>query len=99
MSKYVVLSYKPYDFVNNEGHRVSGARISYINRKPSTRENEFGYPPLTVTISDQNVLKDVKEVPGVYEMEFEQVTGKNNKPELILTTLEQVAAVDFSVFL
>lgn len=98
MSKYIVLSFKPYDFQNEQGDRVQGAKVSYLNRKPSVREGEFGYPPLIVNITNPEIIKSIKEVPAIYEMEFEQITGKNNKPELMLTSLEHETPVDFSMF-
>lgn len=99
MSKYIVLSVKPYDFENDKGEHIEGAKISYINRNPSVREGELGYPPLIVSVTNKNLLKQLGEAPAVYDMDFEQVTGKNNKPELLLTSLDFVSPVDFSVFL
>lgn len=98
MSKYMVLSVKPYDFQNDKGERIQGARVSYLNKKPSVRDNELGFPPLQVSITNQNLLNELKQVPAIYDMEFEQVTGRNNKPELMLSEIEMVSPVDFSVF-
>lgn len=98
MGKFLVLSVKPYDFENDKGERIQGARVSYLNRKPSARDNEEGFPPLIVTINDGDLVKELKQVPAIYDMEFEQVTGKNNRPELMLSSLEYVAPVDFSIF-
>ncbi|WP_335918022.1 hypothetical protein [Shewanella chilikensis] len=96
MSKHLVLSVKPYDFQNNQGERVTGAKVTYINKKPSSREGEYGYPPLIVSVSNMNLVSNLKEVPAVYEMDFEQVTGKNNKPEIILTDVELISPVDMA---
>lgn len=98
MSKQLVLSIKPYEFENKSGSVVSGAKVSYINKRPSSRDGETGNPPLIVNISDKNLISNFKEVPGIYDMDFEQVTGKNNKPELIISDLEFIAPVNLSVF-
>ena len=99
MSKYIVLSAKPYDFENSKGERVKGVKISYINKKPSVKEGEYGHPPFLTSVTfDSAKGKRLEECPAVIELEFEQVTGKNNKPEIILTDLEYVAPVDFSLF-
>ena len=99
MSKYIVLSAKPYDFVNPQGERVSGANIAYVNKKSSSREGEYGNPPLLTTCSlDLIKGKRLEETPAIFDMEFEQVTGKGNKPQLFLTDLEYIAPVDLSVF-
>jgi hypothetical protein len=99
MSKYIVLSAKPYDFESSKGEKISGVRIAYINRKSSPRENEFGNPPMITKCSLDIVKgKRLEEAPAVFDMDFEQVTGKDNKPELLLTDLDFVAPVDFSIF-
>lgn len=99
MSKYIVLSAKPYDFENSKKERIKGVRIAYINKKPSAREGEFGNPPMITTCSLDSIQgKRLEECPAIFDMEFEQITGKNNKPELMLTDLEFVAPVDLSLF-
>lgn len=99
MSKYIVLSAKPYDFENAKGEKISGVKIAYINKKPSSREGEYGNPPLLTTCSlDVIKGKRLEETPAVFDMDFEQVTGKNNKPELFLTELDYVAPVDLGLF-
>jgi hypothetical protein len=100
MSKYLILSAKPYDFIDNaSGKQVSGVKIAYLNKKASSREGEYGYPPLLTTCSLELVKgKRLEEAPAVFELEFEQVTGAKNKAELLLTELEYIAPVDFSVF-
>jgi hypothetical protein len=96
MSKHLVLSVKPYNFENKQGERIRGARVAYINGKPSVRENEFGHPPMLVSVSEMNLVGQLAEVPGVYDLEFEQVTGKNNKPEIILTGASFIKSVNIS---
>lgn len=97
MSKYLVLSVKSYDFESNTGERVSGAKITYINKKPSSRENELGYPPLIVNVKDNAVIDKINKAPAIYDMDFEQITGKNNKPEIALVDAEPVSEVDMSL--
>lgn len=93
MSKHLILSVKPYDFLNKDGERISGAKVAYINKKPSSRETEIGHPPMIVSINSEMAAK-LTEVPGIYDMEFEQVTGKNNKPEIVLSDLELLQSVE-----
>lgn len=96
MSKCLVLSIKPYDFENNKGERVQGAKVAYINKRATSRENEKGNPPLIVAISNTEMLKEISEVPAIYDLDFEQVTGKANKPELVLSGIEYIHPVDLS---
>jgi len=99
MSKYIVLSAKPYSFDDIKGKNISGVKIAYVNRKASSREGEFGNPPLITKCSlDLIKGKRLEESPAIFDLEFEQVTGKDNKPELLLTELEYIAPVDLNVF-
>lgn len=96
--KYIVLSSKPFDFTNDKGQRISGVKISYINKKSTSRDGEFGNPPMITSCSTELVAgKQLDKVPAIFDMDFEQVTGKNNKPELLLCDLEYVAPIDFSL--
>lgn len=99
MSKHLVLSAKPYDFEDDKGKKVSGVRISYVNLKPSSRDGEFGNPPLITKCSlDAIIGVNLEQCPGIFDMQFEQVTGKYNKPELLLTELDFIAPADLSIF-
>lgn len=99
--KYLVLSAKPYEFTNiKTGESIKGVSVSYVNKKPSLRNNEFGYPPLIINSQSLDGFKDedFKQIPAIFDMEFEQVTGKDHKPTLLLTGMEFVAPVDFTMF-
>lgn len=97
MSKCLVLSAKSYDFENDKGERIQGTKLSYISKNISSREGEKGHPPMIVSLSN-TLAKCFTDVPAIYDLDFEQVPGKNNKPETILTDATYVSPVDFSVF-
>lgn len=97
MSKHLILSKKAYDFVNGDGERIQGLKLSYINENPSKRENEEGFTPMILNVNDKSILKSLKEVPGIYEMTFDQVTGKNNKPEIVLSEVSFLSETDLSI--
>lgn len=97
MSKHLILSKKGYDFVNTEGERIQGLKLSYINENPSKRENEEGFTPMILNVNDKSIVKSLKEVPGIYEMTFDQVTGKNNKPEIVLSDVTFLSETDLSI--
>lgn len=94
--KYLVLSAKKYDF-ESKGERIQGVKIAYIGKKTMSRDNEYGNPPLIVNCSldaiDNSVLDNL---PSMCDLQFEQVTGKNNKPELILTNVELLESIEFT---
>lgn len=97
MSKHLLLSKKSYDFVNNDGERIQGLKLSYINENPSKRENEEGFTPMIINVNDKNISKSIKQVPGIYEMNFDQVTGKNNKPEILLSDITFLSETDINL--
>ena len=97
MSKKLILSKKTYDFVNTEGERIQGLKLAYLNESPSKRENEEGFTPMILNISNKELLKSLEEIPGIYEMDFDQVTGKNNKPELLLSEIKFLAPAEITL--
>ena len=52
---------------------------------------------MIININDKSIVKSLKEIPGIYEMTFDQVTGKNNKPEIILSEVSFLSSTDLSV--
>ena len=97
--KYLVLSAKPYEFTSKDGNLVKGMSVSYIQKKQSSRDNEFGHPPFIINSQIEDFKKDdLKNIPGIFDMEFEQVVGKDHKPALMLTDMLFVAPIDFSTF-
>lgn len=95
--KCLVLSANSYDFTTKDGDRIQGTKVSYINKKSSVRDNEYGNPPMivnTATSLDKDILN---LLPAVCNLSFEQVTGKNNKPELVLTDLELVTETELDL--
>lgn len=98
MGKCLVLSSKEYNFTDSNGKQISGVKIAYINKRPSTRENEYGHSPLITTCPISLIKgKGLEKLPAIYDLEFEQVTGAKNKPELLLVDLELVSSVDISI--
>ena len=63
MSKHLILSKKTYDFTNNDGERVQGLKLSYLNDKPSVRDNEEGFTPMIININDKSIVKSFKRNP------------------------------------
>jgi hypothetical protein len=98
--KYLVLAAKPYEFSSKDGNLIKGVSVSYIQKKPSSRANEFGHPPFIINSQslDGFSKEDFKQIPAIFDMEFEQVTGKDHKPALVLTGMEFVAPIDLASF-
>lgn len=96
MGKVLVLGHsKPYDFKNDNGASIEGVKISYITARPTIKPGEVGYTPIQVSINP-SMLKEFKEIPGIYDVEFEQVSGRNNRPELAIVAFEFVKPADLT---
>lgn len=90
----LVLSANTYDFENQQGQRVSGTKISYIDKSLMNKENQFGIPPLMMS-TDRILNKELlNQLPALCNLDFNKVLGKNNKPEDVLTDIQIVTTVD-----
>ena len=78
MSKKIILARQDYDFQDADGKRIKGCKITYLGKKPSPLDNIKGFTPIIANIND-DMAKLMDVVPAVYDIEFEQVAGKNNK--------------------
>lgn len=90
----VVQSLKAYDFKNDSGERVQGAKLSYFSLSPVAQEGLEGNPPLQATV-DTNIVTNLVKVPGLYNFDFDMKPGRNNKPELVLSKATFISEVDF----
>lgn len=97
MAKYLVLSAKPYDFENDKGDRIQGVKLSYVSKRPSSREGEKGHPPMIASVTNMDLANKIDIVPAIYDLEFEQVPGKNNKPELLLVDVSFLDSIDLGI--
>ncbi|NFL40095.1 hypothetical protein [Clostridium botulinum] len=92
----LITGYKKYNFKNDSGEQVKGAKLTYIpEARDITDVNVVGYLPLQATINDDSIINGLVEVPGLYEAKYKMIPGKNNKAEIKLTGFEFVQPCDF----
>jgi hypothetical protein len=85
VSQYLVLHVRPYDFEAEEGRRVRGATVTYIDPEtPITADGERGRPPLSLSV-EPGIERELTDVPGFYDLTFAQRRGKNGRPQLVLS--------------
>ncbi|AFS79927.1 hypothetical protein Curi_3p00030 (plasmid) [Gottschalkia acidurici 9a] len=92
MSKKIVLAKQSYDF-ESDGKRIKGCKITYLGKNPSPLENVQGYTPIIANIGE-DVAKCIDVVPALYDIEFEQVAGKNNKAVTFVSDIEFIKETD-----
>lgn len=93
MSRYIVLSARPYDFTNDRQERVQGLKLSYLNTDVR-KDDVLGFEPMIASVPS-GFEENLTEVPGRYNMEFEVVPGQKNRPVLQLCSLDFVEPVNF----
>lgn len=84
----IVLGMREYDFTSDTGERVSGVAIHYITgeiKEDGTR----GYLPMRETIT-KGLSEEIREVPGLYEFEYEMRPGRNSRPSPVLREVRYV---------
>lgn len=96
MSKVLITGYKTYSFQNQQNELISGAKISYLSEVKTSKQNELGYLPIQASVNLE-CISTLKEVPGLYEINFDMVPGKNNKPELVITGFNFLKSVDLPI--
>lgn len=92
--KVLLLGAKLVDFSSATGERILMTKISYV--VPGTGLNEDGYlgnPPIQVTVQE-NITPSLVQLPGIYNLEFTMVPGKNNAPTMKLQEVKFINAID-----
>jgi len=87
MSKFVVVCANKYSFVS-DGKKVEGCKIVYFDRKEDN-DSVRGYQPLIVNC-DVSIFDKIKNVPGLYDIDFKMVPGQKGKVSLVLNDINYV---------
>lgn len=91
----IILSVKKYDFKNDEGQQITGAKVSYVNLVPSAESSIEGCPPIQVSI-DTSLINTFKDLPCHAQIQYTMGVGKNNKPELKVSGFKYLSPVNFN---
>jgi len=90
MEKVIVLGHsKPYDFTNETNERLTGVKVTFINGVPSEQPGCVGFLPLQISL-DPSVLDELKDLPGIYEVNYAMKPGKNNMPVATISSFKFV---------
>lgn len=93
MSKHIVTGIKPYDFIDeNNGSRLLGVKVYYLDNDPEDSKGAKGFFPLNLSIFGDHVSK-FNSIPGVYDLDFKQVSDKYGRPTLKLRNVEFVKPI------
>lgn len=96
---FLVLHVRPYDFESDDGRRISGASVTYLDLSdgpiPSQGPDERGVAPLTITTT-VDAAQGIVQAPGLYDLRFTQRRGKAGRPVLTLADAQLVRQVNLS---
>lgn len=92
MGKHIVTGIKPYDFVDDNGQRLQGVKVYYLDNDPEDTRGAKGFFPLNLSIAGDHGSK-FNSIPGVYDLDFKQVSDKYGRPTLKLRNVEFVKSV------
>lgn len=93
MSKVLILGLSSYSFENEKNERVEGAKVTYISENKSSGINKTGYMPLQSSLNIEVVQTSIKDVPGLYDVKYDMIPGRNNKPTLAITGFDFIKPV------
>lgn len=92
MSKHIVIGTNPFDLVDDNGQRVQGVKVYYLDGDPEESNGAKGFFPLNLSIMGDHV-NDFPEVPGAYDLDFKQKRDKYGKPVLALRDVKFIKPV------
>ena len=91
---FLVLNAKRYGFTNDDGERVEGTTLQYLEPgELVTEENRRGAEVLTIS-APFDFYDQLTQVPGMYDLGFRQRPGKNGRPTLTVTSARYLAPSD-----
>lgn len=93
---YLVLNVREYSFKDDNGKRVEGATVTYLDLSNEPGEGEKGYAPLSISATPEK-SRDFTEVPGYYDLSFSQRRGAKGRPQIVFDRARLVSAVDFDL--
>lgn len=93
MERVLILSARQYAFEDEKGKDVAGVQLHYVTADLQELADRRGLEPLTIS-APVDVMAQLRDLPGVYQVEFRQRPGKNGRPSLQVVRVGFVQAVD-----
>lgn len=97
MAKHIVIAVEPVDFMDDNGERIQGAKVHYLQDEPEDAPNAKGHLPLNLFLKGDPLGK-FRHLPGVYELNFGQRRDKQGKPITVLRDVECIEEFSLPTF-
>jgi hypothetical protein len=83
---FLVLNAKRYSFSNDDGEKVEGTTLQYLDPEETVQEaNRQGVEVMTIS-APLDFYEQLQVLPGLYDLGFKQRPGKNGRPTLAVTS-------------
>lgn len=96
MSKHLVTGVRSFNFVNDDGEKIQGVTVHYLDNENENSEYSKGHTSLNLTMIGDHLDK-FKQMPGVYDLNFRQDRDKRGRPVLRLQDATFVKPFDLIV--
>lgn len=91
---FLVLNAKRYSFANDDGEKVEGTTLQYLEpAELVAEENRRGAEVMTIT-APVEFYDQLPTLPGLYDLGFRQRPGKNGRPTLTVTSARFLAGAE-----
>lgn len=89
MSDYLVLGVRSYDFVNDNGERLQGVKVTYLDTPEETSSSK-GFTPMTLT-APVELWDSFSNLPAIYNFNLGfKATRAGAKPTVFLNSVKFV---------
>jgi hypothetical protein len=93
---FLVLNAKRYSFANDDGEKVEGTTLQYLDPEEIVQEsNRQGLEVMTIS-APLGFFDQLHTLPGAYDLSFKQRPGKNGRPTLTVTAASFVDGVELA---
>lgn len=96
MSNHIVTGIRPFNFANDEGEKVEGVTVYYLDTFNEDSDYGKGHTALNLTLIGSH-LEKFKQLPGVYNMNFRQSRDQKGRPNLRLQDLEYIKPFNLQI--
>lgn len=91
MENCLILGARRYSFKDEQGQQREGVTLTYLTGEVETEGDRLGASPMSIS-GPLDIWRDLRTLPGYYEMEMRQRPGKNGRPSLHLAGVRFVEA-------
>lgn len=87
MSNHIVTGVRPFNFANDDGEKVQGITVYYLDTVNENSEYGKGHSALNLTLIGDHSDK-FSVIPGIYDLTFRQARDNKGRPTLRLQDAE-----------